>query len=371
MAAIIWVTCGAVIVTAAIRLRRHPNSLRGGRVGVGVLYIVGGAVTNAAFLLRGDDYSKFADGSYIAFVRHTWRTLVVPNHDAWISMLIAFELAVGVLALLGGRRTQLAYAAAIAFHIALLPFGWGFYLWSVPMLAALAALLHGERRTGLVAADPVAAPDPAAQAAPTTSATLDGGVDLYWIPLGAGHHSVRFNGIVYEAIAAGLHLRRRRDLYHSALAIQRPEGRYMVEMTPVPDRRGDERGVVRQGPVGVRALGRMRVFRYEIRRWRNGVVPDLNYAVASPLRITTDPAVTQRIFDSIEEVPALVWGRDELRAGEMWSCNSITAWVLTRAGVDVAAISLPPHGRAPGWDAGIAVARRRALPRTHIREAVA
>ena len=26
-------------------------------------------------------------------------------------------------------------------------------------------------------------------------------VDLYWIPLGAGGHSVRFNGRVFEAIA--------------------------------------------------------------------------------------------------------------------------------------------------------------------------
>jgi hypothetical protein len=165
MAALIWVTCGAVIVTAAIRSRRRPKSLRAGRVGVGVLYIVGGAAMNAFFLLRGDDYAKFADGSYIAFVRHTWHTVVVPNHDAWISLLIAFELTVGVLALLGGRRTQFAYAAVIAFHVALLSFGWGFYLWSIPMLAALATLLREERRAMLPAADHVVAPGPAARAA--------------------------------------------------------------------------------------------------------------------------------------------------------------------------------------------------------------
>ncbi len=28
------------------------------------------------------------------------------------------------------------------------------------------------------------------------------GVDLYWLPLGAGGHSVRLNGRVYEAVAA-------------------------------------------------------------------------------------------------------------------------------------------------------------------------
>jgi hypothetical protein len=28
------------------------------------------------------------------------------------------------------------------------------------------------------------------------------GVDLYWLPLGAGGHSVRLNGRVFEAVAA-------------------------------------------------------------------------------------------------------------------------------------------------------------------------
>jgi hypothetical protein len=191
-------------------------------------------------------------------------------------------------------------------------------------------------------------------------APLDGRVDLYWIPLGAGHHSVRLNGLVYEAIAAGLHGRSRRDLYHSALAIELPDGRYMVEMTPVTDDRGDQRGVVGEGPVGLRSLGHLRLFRYEIRRWRDGVVPDLDYAVASPVRITSDARVAQRIFDSVQAVPTAVWGRDELHGGEMWTCNSTISWVLTQAGVHADAIALPPHGRAPGWDAGIAVARRLA-----------
>lgn len=148
LAAIIWVASGAVVVTAAVRSRRHATAVRIGRLGVGVLYLVGGAAINAYFLLRGDDYARFADGSYLPFVRHTWRTLVVPNHDAWIALLIGFEIAVGALALLGGRRTQLAYAAAIAFHFALLSFGWGFYLWSLPMATALTVLLRAERRAG-------------------------------------------------------------------------------------------------------------------------------------------------------------------------------------------------------------------------------
>ena len=145
MLPVIWVACAVAVITAAARSGRHPGALRAGRIVVGVLYLGAGAAVNVVFLLRGDDYAKFADGSSIPFVRHTWRTLVVPDHHWFISALIAFELAVGVLALLGGRRTRLAYAAAIAFHVALLSFGWGFFLWSVPMVAALATLLRAER----------------------------------------------------------------------------------------------------------------------------------------------------------------------------------------------------------------------------------
>lgn len=187
-------------------------------------------------------------------------------------------------------------------------------------------------------------------------------VDLHWIPLGAGGHSVRFNGKVYEAIAAAAQGRPRRDIYHTALTIELPEGSFAVEMTPVPNRRPWERGVVAEGPVGTRWAGRLRIFRYEVRRWRDGVIPDLEFSVASPVRVTSDLATARGILDLLPSVPTAVWGRDELGAGEMWSCNSIISWALTSAGVETEAIELPGNGRAPGWDAGIAVARRQVGP---------
>jgi hypothetical protein len=183
-------------------------------------------------------------------------------------------------------------------------------------------------------------------------------VDLYWLPLGAGGHSVRYNGVVYEAVSALLQRRPRAGLYHSALEIVVPGGRFTVEMTPVPDRRSWERGVVAGGPVGMRRAGWLRIFRYEVRCWREGAIPDLEYAVASPVRLTTDAAVAAAVVDLLPAVPTPTWGRDELGAGEMWSCNSIISWVLTRAGIDPTAIPRPPRARAPGWDAGVTVARR-------------
>jgi hypothetical protein len=70
------------------------------------------------------------------------------------------------------------------------------------------------------------------------------GIDLYWLPLGAGSHSVRLNGRIFEAVAARLERRDRCDLYHSALEVRVPEGRFVIEQSPVRPTDPAERGVV-------------------------------------------------------------------------------------------------------------------------------
>ena len=183
-------------------------------------------------------------------------------------------------------------------------------------------------------------------------------VDLYWLPLGAGGHFVRLNGRVYEAIAARLEGRPPRDLYHSALQVEVPEGRFVIEQAPVHDWGGKERGVVAEGPVGARWAGRFRIFRYEIRLWRGGNIPDVAEAVESPRRLTTDDEQARRVLALIVRVPTPVWGRDELGTGEMWNSNSVIAWALARSGIDTESVEPPTGGRAPGWRAGLVVARR-------------
>jgi hypothetical protein len=99
--------------------------------------------------------------------------------------------------------------------------------------------------------------------------------------------------------------------------------RFTIEMTPIAGpRHREDRGVVAEGAVGTRWAGRFRVFRYEIRRWRDGVIPDISYAVASPVRVADDDALARGVLDLVPLVPTPVWGRDELRAGEMWNSNS-------------------------------------------------
>jgi hypothetical protein len=194
-------------------------------------------------------------------------------------------------------------------------------------------------------------------------------VELYWLPLGAGGRFVRLNGRVYEALAARLGHRPACTLYHSALILRVAEGSWVVEMTPVRDERGNQRGVVAEGVVGSRWAGRLRLFRYEIRRWREGVIPDVDEAVDSPRRLTDDGDLARCILDLAPQVPTPVWGRDELEAGEMWNSNSVVSWLLARSGIVVETIRPPAGGRAPGWGAGVAVARRQMDVLAHVRAA--
>lgn len=181
-------------------------------------------------------------------------------------------------------------------------------------------------------------------------------VDLYWLPLGAGGHFVRLNGRLYEALAARLQRRPARELYHSALQVEVPEGTLVIEQAPVHDGSGAQRGVVAEGAVGARWAGRFRIFRYEIRLWRDGHIPDVAEAVDSPRRLSDDEECARRVLDVVPQVPTPVWGRDELGTGEMWNSNSVIAWVIARSGMDAESIQPPNGGRAPGWRSGLVVA---------------
>lgn len=190
----------------------------------------------------------------------------------------------------------------------------------------------------------------------STASAPDARVLLYWLPLGADARSVAWNGRTFEALVARHEHRAVRDLYHSALQVWVENARFTIEMAPAWAGPAGERGVVGEGPVGAVVLGHSRLFRYEIRCWRDGVIPDLADAVGGPRLLGEDPAVARHLLALTSAVPRLTWGRDERGVGEMWNSNSITSWLLARSGHDLATTGPPEHGRAPGWDAGLAVA---------------
>jgi hypothetical protein len=149
---VFWSACVVAAIVAAVLASRHRWARYLGRVAVGLLMLVGGALFNAVNLGTGGDYAGFADGAHFGWVTTAWRAVVAPNQPVFIGLLVAFEAAVGVLILLGGRRTQLGYLGAIGFHLALWLFGWFVTIYVLVILPALVLLLRAERRATTVTA---------------------------------------------------------------------------------------------------------------------------------------------------------------------------------------------------------------------------
>lgn len=122
-----------------------------------------------------------------------------------------------------------------------------------------------------------------------------------------------------------------------------------------------DRGVVVEGPVGSRLLGRSPLFRYEVRRWRSGVIPGLAAGYDAPVQVSDRAEEAMRLLALVPLVPALTWGRDEARTGERWNSNSMVSWLLASSGLDMRRIGPPAGTRAPGWQAGLALAAHSAL----------
>jgi hypothetical protein len=140
-----WTFLGLTIVFSALRARRSDRAFAVGIGAVSVLWVAAGAAVNAALLIDGNTYTEFAQGSPIPFVRDTWESVVVEDHHLFIGILIAAEALAGVMVLVPGRAREAALIALMAFNATLIVFGWGFAIWAVPLVAALALLLRAER----------------------------------------------------------------------------------------------------------------------------------------------------------------------------------------------------------------------------------
>ena len=93
------------------------------------------------------------------------------------------------------------------------------------------------------------------------------------------------------------------DLYHSALEVRDRGSSFVIEMGPAWDNDAAERGVVLEGPVGARWLGRYRPFRYEVRCWRGGRIPDVAEAVGGPQRLSNDKSQVAHLLEIVLSVP--------------------------------------------------------------------
>jgi hypothetical protein len=87
-------------------------------------------------------YRHFADGSLLPGLATLWASAFMAHPAASGLVLAAGEALLAGLLLGGHRWRRVGWAGTIVFHVALMCFGWGFWLWCVP---ALALLVRGAR----------------------------------------------------------------------------------------------------------------------------------------------------------------------------------------------------------------------------------
>lgn len=182
-------------------------------------------------------------------------------------------------------------------------------------------------------------------------------IELYWIPVGAGTSRFQRASLrLWEAIEAARSRRPRAVLVHAALKLHPGGETSTLELMPAFVARTAPALVT--GPVGLGPAGRLRLFRYELRHIPAARLPDEQWAFGPPIPLGEGPGDAARVLALAPEVPAYTWGRRARGTSEMWTSDSVVSWLLCGAGIPLAGAGPPPGARAPGWRAGIEIARR-------------
>jgi hypothetical protein len=117
---------------------------RRGRLAVGGFFLWTGGVHVGIVAADTDFYRHFADHALLAVVRDGWTHVFMAAPTFFGLSLFAGETILGALLLSGGTRARIGWAGVIAFHLLLMLFGVGFWIWSVPALAELVALARAD-----------------------------------------------------------------------------------------------------------------------------------------------------------------------------------------------------------------------------------
>jgi hypothetical protein len=104
---------------------------------VGGFYLTMGGVNAGIVFADPTTYAHFADGSFLGFVRSTWRDVVMSTPALWGMLLAGGEIVLGVLLLRGGRGARIGWAGVLVFHVLLMLFGPGTWVWCIPVLVVL------------------------------------------------------------------------------------------------------------------------------------------------------------------------------------------------------------------------------------------
>lgn len=88
---------------------------------VGVAYLVAAAF-NLLFTLPRGDLGWFAESAWVPFLQDIVRQVVVPNHELFMVLVVAFEVAVGALILSRDRYVDVGVGASVLWVLFLVPF---------------------------------------------------------------------------------------------------------------------------------------------------------------------------------------------------------------------------------------------------------
>jgi len=124
-------------------MMRGPDSTTT-RLAIGGFYLVMAGINVGIVVGDSEVYRHFADQALFSFVWAGWLDIVMTAPGVWIGLLAAGEITMGAALLVGGRWTLPGYAAVLAFHVALVLFGWGFLIWSGPVLLIVSLAVRGE-----------------------------------------------------------------------------------------------------------------------------------------------------------------------------------------------------------------------------------
>ena len=119
---------------------------------VGGFYLTMGGINAGIVFADPTTYTRFADGSFLPFVTRMWSDVVMSAPTFWGLLLAVGEIALGVLLLRGRRGARVGWAGVLVFHLLLMLFGLGIWLWCLPVLAVLSPVAWAEWPT-LVAED--------------------------------------------------------------------------------------------------------------------------------------------------------------------------------------------------------------------------
>lgn len=114
------------------------------RSSVGLFYLAAAAFNSIYTLPRSEEegfFDGYADGAWFPALKDFMNDVFSPNGALFMSLVIIFEVVVGVLILSRGLSVDLGVAASVLWVVAILPFlAWPYLLTNIALVAIQAPI---------------------------------------------------------------------------------------------------------------------------------------------------------------------------------------------------------------------------------------